>query len=65
MKRIILLTTVLLTVNCTLPVETLAQGPGFPDAPVDTPFDGGVTLIAAAAAGYGIKKMSDKKNNKR
>lgn len=42
----------------------LAQGPGFPGAPVDTPIDGGASLVAIAAAGYGIKKLRDRKKDK-
>lgn len=61
LKKTIIYTVILLTVNSTL---ATAQGPGFPDAPVDTPFDGGVAIIAAAAAGYSIKKLRDRKNNK-
>lgn len=41
----------------------LAQGPGFPSAPTDTPIDGGATLVAIAAAGYGIKKLREQKNS--
>ncbi len=40
-----------------------AQGPGF-DEDVDdvpVPFDAGASLVAAAAAGYGIKKLRDRK----
>jgi len=43
-----------------LPVLVLAQDPGpGPDAPV--PFDGGLTLVIAAGAGYAIKKARDKR----
>lgn len=66
LKRTIIFTAVLLTVNCILPTGILAQGPGF-DEDVDdvpVPFDGGVTLVAAAAVGYGIKKIRERKNNK-
>lgn len=55
--------TFLLTINCLQP-SALAQGPGFGGDVEDTPIDGGVTLIAAAAAGYGIKKIRDKNRNK-
>ena len=50
----------LLSAYCQLPTA-LAQGPGFDEDVEDTPVDGGVTLIAAAAVGYGIKKMRDRK----
>lgn len=36
-----------------LPMVTLAQGP--PD-PEDTPIDGGLVLLVAAGAAYGIKQ---------
>ncbi len=48
----------LLTAYCQLPTAQ-AQGPGFDEDVEDTPIDGGVTLIAAAAVGYGIKKLKD------
>ena len=64
LKRIISYTVLLLSVYCVLPTDTFAQGPGFDDDVEDTPFDGGVTLIAAAAVGYGIKKMNDKRKGK-
>ena len=59
----ILLTALLLTVNCLLPTAQ-AQGPGFDEDVEDTPVDGGVTLIVAAAVGYGIKRLRDKKREK-
>ena len=40
---------------------------GLPDDPdpVDTPIDGGLTLLLAAGAGYGVKKYRDgRKKNK-
>lgn len=43
--------------------EVLAQGPGFDEDVEDTPVDGGVTLILAAAAGYGVKKINDKRKS--
>ena len=54
---------ILLTACCQLP-NALAQGPGFDEDVEDTPVDGGVTLIAAAAIGYGIKKIKDARANK-
>jgi hypothetical protein len=41
-----------------LPVICLAQGP--PD-PEDTPIDGGLSLLLAAGAAYGVKKYRDGK----
>ena len=44
-----------------LPMLALAQ----PDPPIDTPIDGGLTLLLAAGAAYGVKKYrnSRKKND--
>ena len=41
-----------------LPMLTLAQGP--PD-PEDTPIDGGLSLLVAAGAAYGVKRYRDGK----
>jgi hypothetical protein len=42
-----------------------AQGPGFEDDTEDTvPLDGGLSLLAAAGVGYGIKKLKDAKKKK-
>lgn len=41
--------------------EVFAQGPGFDEDVEDTPVDGGVTLVLAAAAAYGVKKINDKR----
>lgn len=49
--------TILLVLLCmALPMITLAQGP--PD-PEDTPIDGGLGLLLAAGAAYGVKKYRD------
>lgn len=62
MKLVIIwLKAALITILMITPVLMYAQGPGFDEDVADTPIDGGVTLIAAAAAGYGIKKMRDKR----
>lgn len=53
-----------ITFMCLILTAALAQGPGFPDAPEDTPIDGGVSLIAAAAIGYGARKMHLKNKKK-
>ncbi len=44
-----------------LPLITFAQGPPDPD---DTPIDGGLTLLLAAGAAYGIKKYRDGKKKR-
>ncbi len=38
-----------------IPVISLAQGP-LPDPPVDTPIDGGLSILIATGVGYGYKK---------
>jgi len=38
-----------------------AQGPGFGGDTQDTPIDGGVSLLIAAGASYGIKKIYNKR----
>lgn len=55
-KELYLLLFVLICVS--LPMITLAQGP--PD-PEDTPIDGGLSLLLAAGAAYGVKKYRDGK----
>ncbi len=58
----------MLALFLTIPVLVFAQGPGFDDDVEDeVPLDGGISLLAAAGIGYGIKKMKDaraKDNNK-
>ncbi len=54
-----LLFTILLVIFSTF--ISLAQGPAFDDDVDDTPIDGGATLLLAAAAGYGVKKLANKK----
>ncbi len=45
-----------------IPLFTLAQGP--PD-PEDTPIDGGLSLLLAAGAAYGIKQYRNVKKNQK
>ncbi len=54
-----LLPVVLALLCMVLPLITIAQGQ--PDT-VDTPIDGGVGLLIAAGAVYGVKKYKDVKN---
>jgi len=63
LKKTILFTALLLTATCILSTVN-AQGPGFEGDVEDTPIDGGVTLIAAATVGYGIKKLKDRRKEK-
>lgn len=51
----------LTTITCFTVMLVQAQGPGFEDDVEDTPIDGGATLILAAAAGYGYKKITDRR----
>lgn len=62
-KYIIRIITALITLAVIiLPFFTLAQGgPG--DSP-DAPIDGGLSLLLAAGAGYGIKKYRDGRKKK-
>ena len=56
---------IVLAIACVLlSVTGYAQGPGLPGEPEDTPIDGGVLLMAAAAAGYGVKKLKNKNSIK-
>ena len=43
----------------TVPMITMAQTD--PPPPEDTPIDGGLTLLLAAGAAYGVKKYRDHK----
>jgi len=47
-----------------LPTLLHAQGPGFGDDTDDVPVDGGLSLLAAAGIGYGVKKIRDKRMRK-
>lgn len=58
LTKTILVASLLLIAFCQLPTA-FAQGPGFEGDVEDTPIDGGVTLIAAATIGYGIKKLNE------
>ncbi len=60
LKKTIVVVAMMLIACCQLP-SAFAQGPGFDEDVEDTPVDGGVMLIAAAAVGYGVKKMSGKR----
>lgn len=48
----------LLLIGIALPMITLAQGPIDPN---DAPIDGGLSLLVAAGAAYGVKKYRDGK----
>jgi hypothetical protein len=42
------------------PIATFAQ-PGFTTDVDDTPIDGGISLLVLAGAGYGAKKLKERK----
>ena len=56
MKKRSLYIVLVLLLCIALPMITLAQGPTDPE---DTPIDGGLTLLLAAGAAYGVKKYRD------
>lgn len=50
---------------------SIAQGPGFPPpggggipGQEGIPVDGGITILAAAGIGFGVKKLRDARKNK-
>jgi hypothetical protein len=47
-----------------LPMVLLAQ-PGFGDDVPDVPIDGGLSLLIAAGAGYGAKKIHEKRKTEK
>ena len=59
-----LLTNMMFTiVLCCMPVVKIFAGEpdGFGDNVLDTPIDGGLSLLIAAGVGYGIKKVRDER----
>ena len=58
MKKRNLYTAFFMMIAIALPLLTLAQGP--PD-PNDAPIDGGLSLLIAAGAAYGLKKYKEHK----
>ena len=58
MKKTLLKYRIIIFVCCIcLPAITYAQ----PDPPLDTPIDGGLSLLIAAGAAYGVKKYRESK----
>jgi len=55
-----ILKTILLLIIFSIPVLALAQGAP-PDDPQDAPIDGGLSVLLAAGAAYGVKRMAKKK----
>lgn len=58
MKRLITLLTLFILII--LPAILMAQ-PGLPNAPEQTPIDGGLGILTALGGAYAIKKLRDKK----
>ncbi len=50
-----------LIISFFLPAITWAQGGGLPPAPVDTPIDGGLSILIGAGVAYGLKKVRDQR----
>ena len=54
---------ILLLVVMVLPMLAMADDGGTPDdgSELDTPIDGGLSLLVAAGVGYGAKKMKERR----
>ena len=63
LRAAILYTGLVIATICMAP-KANAQGPGFGGDTQDTPIDGGVSLLIAAGASYGIKKIYNKRKQK-
>ncbi len=61
MKKLLIISSVLVTVLNLLPLFLLAQDPG---GGPDVPIDGGLSVLLAAGAAYGVKKYRDHKKGK-
>ena len=57
-NKFYLLTAVLIIIITAIPFIAMAQDPG---GGPDVPIDGGLTLLIAAGAAYGVKKYRDHK----
>ena len=58
MKKRDIYITLMMLLFIAIPMITLAQGPPDPD---DVPIDGGLSLLVAAGAAYGVKKYRNYK----
>jgi len=67
-KMITKIATLIIAMVAVLPTIALASGPGFNggvnDGGVCVPLDGGLSLLAAAGIGYGVKLYASAKNAK-
>ena len=57
MKKIIAIAVILASINFVANAQPGSTTSGFNDEPVDTPIDGGVLMLVAAAVVYGSKKI--------
>ncbi len=60
-NRITQIVSLIITLILMIPFTGMAQGPADPGGDPSTPIDGGVSLLAGAAAVYGVKKLKDRK----
>lgn len=60
LKSVCFLSLFLLLILVALPDLASAQ-PGLPDAPEQTPIDGGLGILAALGGAYAIKKLRNEK----
>jgi hypothetical protein len=58
MKKRDIYITLIMLICIAIPMLTLAQGP---DDPNDAPIDGGLSLLIAAGAAYGVKRYRNSK----
>ena len=57
---------IIIAFSCLPSLSQAQRGPGGdPDANTEIPFDGGLTLVLAAGAGYAIKKARDKRKREK
>lgn len=57
---------IIIAFSCLPSLSQAQRGPGGdPDAQTGIPFDGGLTLVLAAGAGYAIKKARDKRKKEK
>jgi hypothetical protein len=63
MKRFKYIIPIVLFVAILLPMTVLAEEP-LGGGEIETPLDGGLSLLLAAGVGYGAKKMKEKRQNK-